>query len=58
MSLIDMLDGPTAGGFENQDAEEEGYRSQEVFTQEKYVYLFYKAILMLENFYDKGLYHG
>ena len=55
VSLIDMLDGPTAAGFSNQDDEEDGYRSQEIFTQEKFAYLFYKGILLLEHLYNQGL---
>ena len=49
ISLINMLDGPTAGGFKDDDQfDEEGYRSQEIFTEEKFAYLYYKAILLLE----------
>ena len=43
-SLISMLSGPTADGGKNHDSnmfEETGFRSQEVFTQEKYTSLFY-----------------
>ena len=59
VSLINMLDGPIAGGHGNDvDDEDEGYRSQEVFTQEKYAYLFFKAQLMLEFLYDRGVYQG
>ena len=38
-----MLNGPTASGNFNDLDDEEGYRSQEIFTQEKYAYLFFKA---------------
>lgn len=53
-----MLDGPTAGGYKNDEMDEEGYRSQEIFTQEKYAYLYYKALLLLEFLYDNGITHG
>ena len=54
-----MLDGPIAGRYGNDvDDMDEGYRSQEVFTQEKYAYLFYKAQQMLEFFYDNNIYQG
>ena len=53
-----MLDGPTARANKQQDLDEEGYRSQEIFTQEKYAYLYYKGILLLEFLYDNGMTHG
>jgi hypothetical protein len=57
-SLINMLDGPTAGGHQTNEFDEEGYRSQEIFTQEKYAYLYYKGLLLLEFLYDNGMSHG
>ena len=58
-SLINMLDGPTAGGQVDEEMnDEEGYRSQEIFTQEKYAYLYYKGLLLLEFLYDNGMTHG
>ena len=58
-SLINMLDGPTAGAQITRDpGDEEGYRSQEIFTQEKFAYLYYKGILLLEFLYDNGMSHG
>lgn len=53
-----MLDGPTAGGYKNDDVDEEGYRSQEIFTIEKYAYLYYKGLLLLEFLFDNGVTHG
>ena len=44
ISLINMLDGPTAGGYKSEEVDEEGYRSQEIFTVEKYAYLYYKGL--------------
>lgn len=32
ISLINMLDGPTASPFKEEDLDEEGYRSQEIYT--------------------------
>ena len=48
-SLIHMLDGPMAcGNLTTDDMEdEEGFQSQEIFTPEKYAYLYYKALLLL-----------
>ena len=57
-SLINMLDGPTAGGYQEEELDEEGYRSQEIFTEEKFVYLYYKGLLLLEFLYDNGMSHG
>ena len=60
-SLISMLSGPTADGGKNHDSnmfEETGFRSQEVFTQEKYTYLFYQGLLLLEYLYKSGISHG
>ena len=57
-SLINMLDGPTAGGYKEEDLDEEGYRSQEIFTEEKFAYLYYKGLLLLEFLYDNGMSHG
>ena len=60
-SLISMLAGPTAMGKSNRDSmtnDDEGYRSQEIFTQEKYAYLYYKGLLLLEFLYDNGMTHG
>ena len=34
------------------------YASQEIFTQEKFVYLYYQAILMLDQLYNAGIAHG
>ena len=58
ISLINMLDGPTAGPQDDEFMDEEGYRSQEIFTQEKYIYLYYKGLLLLEFLYDNGMTHG
>ena len=38
--------------------EEEAYRSQEVFTQEKYLYLYYQGLRLLEHLYHNGITHG
>lgn len=57
-SLINMLDGPTARGAKQNDLDEDGYRSQEIFTAEKYAYLYYKGLLLLEFLYDNGITHG
>ena len=60
-SLISMLAGPTAMGKNARDSltnDDEGYRSQEIFTQEKYIYLYYQGLLLLEHFYDQGISHG
>lgn len=58
-SLINMLDGPTAGAaIDEASNEEEGYRSQEIFTPEKFAYLYYKGILLLEFLYENGMTHG
>ena len=56
-SLINMLDGPTAGAYKSDLLDEEGYRSQEIFTQEKYAYLYYKGLMLLEFLYDNGMVH-
>ena len=54
-----MLDGPTAGAQHTKDpGDDEGYRSQEIFTQEKFAYLYYKGLLLLEFLYDNGMSHG
>ena len=53
-----MLDGPTARNAKQEDLDEEGYRSQEIFTQEKYAYLYYKGLLLREFLYDNGMTHG
>lgn len=59
VSLINMLDGPTSGATQKEsELDEEGYRSQEIFTQEKYAYLYYKGLLLLEFLYDNGMSHG
>ena len=58
VSLINMLDGPTASPFKEEDLDEEGYRSQEIYTQEKYAFLYYKGLLLLEFLYDNGMTHG
>ena len=58
ISLINMLDGPTAGGYQEEELDEEGYRSQEIFTEEKFAYLSYKGLLLLEFLYDNGMSHG
>lgn len=42
----------------NQLLEEEGFRSQEIFTQEKYLYLYYQGLRLLEFFYENGITHG
>ena len=59
-SLINMLDGPrTRTNLDMVDsAEAEGFRSQEIFTQEKYIYLYYKGLCLLEFLYDNGMTHG
>ena len=57
-SLINMLDGPTARAAANEEYDEEGYRSQEIFTQEKFAYLYYKGLLLLEFLFDNGMTHG
>lgn len=57
-SLINMLEGPTAktgGGHYTADEE---FNSQEIFTQEKYFYLFYQGLRMLDYFYKLGVTHG
>lgn len=58
-SVINMLEGPTASGAGKQlyTADEE-FNSQEIFTQEKYFYLFYQGLRMLEYFYKLGVTHG
>ena len=53
-----MLDGPTAGGYRKEDLDEEGYRSQEIFTQEKYIYFYLKGLNLLEFLYENGMTHG
>ena len=63
LSLISMLSGPQAmfaGDFRDTNAilEEEGFRSQEVFTQEKYIYLYYQGLRLLEYLYDNGISHS
>lgn len=59
-SVINMLAGPTAMNFKGQenDFDEEGYRSQEIFTMEKYFFIYYKGLLLLEHFYKHGIAHG
>ena len=57
-SLIHMLEGPTASRNRADVDAEEGYHSQEIFTQEKYFYLFYQGLRMLEFFYRNGITHG
>ncbi len=52
-----MLDGPTASSQQEDMLDEEGYRSQEIFTQEKYAYLYYKGLMLLEFLYDNGMVH-
>ena len=49
-----MLNGPTAGGSKDRqnDGEEEGFASQEVFTSEKYVYMYYKGLQLLKFLYS------
>ena len=56
-SLINMLDGPTACAYQEDLMDEEGFRSQEIFTQEKYAYLYYKGLMLLEFLYDNGMVH-
>lgn len=58
--LINMLAGPTATNFRpnEEDMDEEGYRSQEIYTQEKYFYLYYKGLILLETLYKHGIAHG
>ena len=58
VSIINMLDGPTAGGYQKEDLDEEGYRSQEIFTQEKYIYFYLKGLKLLEFLYENGMTHG
>lgn len=58
VSMINMLDGPTAGGYQKEDLDEEGYRSQEIFTKEKYIYLYYKGLNLLEFLSENGMTHG
>jgi hypothetical protein len=60
VSMINMLAGPTAVNYQlkEEDVDDEGYRSQEIFTQEKYFYLYYKGILLLENLFNHGIAHG
>ena len=58
VSLINMLDGPTARAGRDEQFDEEGYRSQEIFTQEKFAYLYYKGLLLLEFLFDNGMTHG
>ena len=58
VSIINMLDGPTAGGYRKEDLDEEGYRSQEIFTQEKYIYFYLKGLNLLEFLYENGMTHG
>ena len=59
-SLINMLDGPRTRTQQDMvdSAEAEGFRSQEIFTQEKYIYLYYKGLCLLEFLYDNGMTHG
>ena len=61
--LIGMLAGPqTMSSGEARETEamidDVGYRSQQVFTQEKYVYLYYQGLKILEDLYEQGLAHG
>ena len=54
-----MLDGPTAGAMhQSEQLDEEGYRSQEIFTQEKYIFLYYKGLQLLDFLYENGMSHG
>ena len=55
-----MLDGPRTRTQQDlvDSAEAEGFRSQEIFTQEKYIYLYYKGLCLLEFLYDNGMTHG
>ena len=59
-SVINMLAGPTAMNFKGNenDFDEEGYRSQEIFTMEKYFFIYYKGLLLLEHLYKNGIVHG
>ena len=60
-SLISMLAGPTAMGKPAHSSplhEEEVYRSQDIFTQEKYIYLYYQGLLLLEYLFHHGISHG
>lgn len=57
-SLINMFDGPTAGTRNTEQFDEEGFRSQEIFTPEKFAFLYYKGLILLEFLYDNGMTHG
>ena len=56
-SLINLLETANGNQLKNPD-HEDGYHSQEIFTQEKYFYLFYQGLRMLEYFYMQGISHG
>ena len=51
-----MLNGPTVNVLDTQ--EEEGYPSQEIFTEEKYAYLYYRSLILLKSLFEKGVCHG
>ena len=57
-SLINMLDGPMIAAHKPDEFDEEGYRSQEIFTQEKFIFLYYKGLSLLEFLYNNGMSHG
>ena len=57
-SLINMLDGPMVAAHKPDEFDEEGYRSQEIFTQEKFIFLYYKGLSLLEFLYENGMSHG
>ena len=63
LSLISMTAGPQAKPDEElRDTEAlhegEAFRSQEIFTQEKYLYLYYQGLKLLERLYESGISHG
>ena len=53
-----MLDGPMVAAHKPDEFDEEGYRSQEIFTQEKFIFLYYKGLNLLEFLYQNGMSHG
>jgi hypothetical protein len=56
LAISNMLTTATQSYEKNND--EECYDSQEVFTDEKYVYLYYKGLQLLKFLYEKGISHG
>jgi len=60
-AMINMTEGSMAvGRRQSMDSmdDDQGYASQEVFTQEKFIYLYYQGLLLLEFMYKNGISHG